>query len=274
MSFTDLATVRKHLVASNIPSLLIENTRITLVGTTDLDLPHDNLVNGSEIVKRFSSGIPTRDTGVLLTNEDEVPLSAKNLVRDSVVAASDLALSSIFSEELDYRVDHEAGTIQRMAAGAIPNSYPVAVWFDNYKIFELSADYVMDYPQGKIRRAAGSTIPDGATLMIDYTISQGSAEDTLIEQSIVEAHDIIERGLRDGYDGTSTDQGLKTGATYLTLAIVARGMAALALTKNTGTDANSRAREWQQLSEKWTAAAWNVLAPFVNPHLLRSIVVE
>ncbi len=46
------------------------------------------------------------------------------------------------------------------------------------------------------------------------------------------------------------------------------------LTRNTGSDANSRAREWQQLSDKWNAAAWNVLASFINPHLMRSTVIE
>ncbi len=274
MSFTDLATVRKHLVAAYLPEKFIENVRVTLIGTLDATLPHDNLVADSELVKRVASDVPTRETSILLTNEDEVSLSNKNLVPDSVAMASDLALATIFDEEQDFRVSHAAGTVMRMASGTIPNSFPVVVWYDYYETFEPSTDYIVNFNEGKIRRKSGSAIPDGATLLVDYTIAQGSAEDSLIEQAIVEAQDMIVRGLREGYNGSSTDQGLQSGASYLSLAIIARGMAALMLTRNTGSDANTRAREWQQLSEKWSAAAWNVLAPFVTPHSLRSIVVE
>lgn len=274
MAFTDLSTIRKHLVAANIPELPIENLTITLVGTTEIELPHENLVVDSEVVKRLASDVPFGETGILLTNEDEVSLLNKYLVPNSVAVASDLALSTIYSEEFDFRVNREAGSISRMAAGTIPNSFPVAVWYEYYEQFETATDYVINHAQGTIRRTSGSAIPNGATLLIDYLVTRGAAEDALIDQAIVEAQDVIVRALREGYSASSTDQGLKTGAAYLTLSIVSRGMAALMLTRNTGSDANSRAREWQQLSEKWNSVAWNVLAPFVNPHLLRSIVVE
>lgn len=274
MAFTDLATVRKHLVASNLPASNVENQRITLNETAHVTLPHANIQLYSERVKRVASDIPTRETGLLLVDEKDVPLANKDLVRDSVAVASDIALDAIFTEEQDYRVDLSVGVIQRMASGSIPNVFPVVVWYEHYDVYSSSSDYVIDYAAGTIRRAVSSSIPDGGTVLIDYSVAEGWAEDSLINQAIIEAQDIIERALREGYDGTSTQQGLKTGATYMTLSIVSRGMAALMLTRNIGADANSRAREWQQLCEKWSEAAWNVLAPFVNPHSLRSIVVE
>ena len=274
MAFTTLPTVRKHLVASNVPSQLFENNRITLVGTTEVTLPHGNLLANTEIVKRIPSDKASLESAVLLTDENQVSLAQKNLVRNSVVVAADLALTSIYNEELDFRVDHAAGKISRRASGSIPNSTPAAVWYDYYQKYAAGSDYVINSAEGTIRRASGSSIADGETLLIDYTVAQGAAEDTLIEEAILEAEDIIVRALREGYNSSSTDQGLKTGSINLTLSIVARGMAALMLTRNTGSDANSRAREWQQLSEKWHTAAWAVLAPFVNPHLLRSIVIE
>lgn len=274
MPFTTLETIRKHLVAANVPSQRIENTRVTLVGTTEISLPHFNLETDSALVKRFASDKATYETGVLLTDEDEISLSNKYLVQGSVVIASDLALSTIFHEEYDFRVQHEAGIVSRMAAGAIPNSFPAVVWYNYFEVFESATDFVLDYVEGTLRRTSGSAIPDGATLLIDYTVAQGAAEDALIEQAIVEAEDIVVRALREGYNSSSTDQGLKTGTAYLTLSIVSRGMAALMLTRNRGSDSYSRAREWQQLAEKWHSAAWNVLAPFVNPHLMRSTVIE
>jgi len=274
MAFTTLDTIRKHLVAANDPSQKIENVRLTLNGTRDVSLPHFNLLEESAIVKRFASDKATVETGILLTDEDEISLINKYLVHNSVVIASDLALSSIFGEEYDFRVDSEAGTVRRMASGAIPNSYPAVIWYYYYEVFVAPGDFVLDYDAGTIRRTSGSTIPDGANILIDYTVAQGAAEDALIEQAIIEAEDMIVRALREGYSSASTDQGLKSGAAYLTLSIVARGMAALMLTRNTGSDANSRAREWQQLSDKWNAAAWNVLASFINQHLMRSTVIE
>ncbi|NUO19820.1 hypothetical protein HUU59_10260 [bacterium] len=274
MAFTTLDIIRKHLVAANLPSQRIENVRVTLSGTTEIALPHFSLETDSGVVKRVASDKATLETAVVLSDEDEISLSNKQLIRGSVAVASDLALSSIFSEEFDFRVNHEAGLISRMASGAIPNSFPVSVWYGYYDVFEPATDYVLDHDEGTLRRTAGSAIPDGASVLVDYTVAQGAAEDLLIEQAIIEADDIVVRALREGYNSSSTDQGLKTGTAYLTLSIVARGMAALMLTRNTGGDAYSRAREWQQLSDKWFAAAWNVLAPFVVPHSLRSTLIE
>jgi hypothetical protein len=274
MAFTTLSTVRKHLVAANLPETRIENVKVTLNGTTNIVLPHANLEGYTEKVKRLASDLPTRETGVLLVEEKDTDLAHKEIARDSVAVASNLALDAIYTEEIDYRVNREAGSIQRLASGSIPNVFPVVVWYDYFTTFDVSSDYVMDYSAGTIRRASGSTIMDGETVYLDYTVMEGWAEDALINQAIIEAQDMIESCLREGYNGSSTDQGLKTGATYMTLGIVSRGMAALMLTRNTGSDANSRAREWQQLCEKWTEAAWNVLAPFVNPHSVRSVVVD
>lgn len=274
MAFTDLATVRKHLVAASVPSQTYENSPVTLTGTTPQYLPHAHLLSNSVIVKWLASDKPERENAVLLINEDDSSLAHKNVVRNSVTVAADLALSQVFSEELDYRMNHRLGRIRRLAGGNISNSFPVVVWYHYYELFDETTDFIVDHSAGSVRRTTGSAIPDGANVLVDYTISQGSAEDVLIDQAIVEAQDIIVRGLRDGYTAASTDQGLKTGANYLALSIVSRGMSALMLTRNVGSDAYSRAREWQQLSDKWFGAAWNVLAPFVDPHSLRSIVVE
>ncbi|MCB9357573.1 MAG: hypothetical protein H6505_03280 [Calditrichaeota bacterium] len=273
MAFTDLATVRKHLVASNLPETEYENVPITLHGTTQTALP-DALSLLSVSVKWLADELPTLEDSIVLQDEKESSLLEKRIVPNSFLAASTPTLAQLYLEEHDYRVDYDNGLLRRLASGSIPNSVPVAVWYQYFEEFSDGTDYVVDYTRGTVRRTTGSAIPDGATVLLDYIIAQGTAEDVLIEQAIVEAQDIIVRSLREGYTTSSTDQGLKTGAINLALSIVARGMAALMLTRNTGSDAYSRAREWQQLSDKWLAVAWNVLAPFVRPNAMRSIVVE
>ncbi|MBK6912016.1 MAG: hypothetical protein IPH10_13980 [bacterium] len=274
MPFIDLPTVRKHLVAANIPALKIENTRVTITSLGPVPLEHANLVANSEAVRLLASDVPYLESALVVSNEEPVGLAFKQIVPGTVVIAADRALTTVFTEETDYQVDHTAGSITRRASGAIPNFSPVYVWYSYYTQFEITTDYTLDFAAGTIRRVAGGAIPEGANVYVDYFVSQGSAEDVLIDQAIIEVQDIIVRGLRPGYSASSTDQGLKTGACYLTLAHVARCMSALVLTRSTGTDANSRAREWMTLAEKWEAQAWNILAPFVTPHLMRSSVVE
>ncbi|MBK6765538.1 MAG: hypothetical protein IPG71_04185 [bacterium] len=269
MSFTTVDTIRKHLIAAVEPEQSFENVSVQFVGTDQALLPHANLVDSTVHVKLLASELPERESAVLLVDEDLAALSNKSLARGSIVVAKDFALTQVFDEERDYRVDYQNGRLWRLSAGDIPNSFPVVVWYDRYENFEETADFIVDYAAGSVRRAAGSGIPDGATALVDYTVAQGAAEDALIEVAITEAEDVIVRNLRDGYSASSTDQGLKTGANYLTLSIVARSMSALTLTRNVGSDAYSRAREWQQLSEKWLAAAWQVLAPFITPHSMR-----
>lgn len=273
MPFTDLETVRKHLVAAATPAAAYANVLVTLKEVEPVALPHAHLQSGL-LAKWLAADPPTRETSVMLVNEDPVSLAQKDLERGSVAVALDLGLSAIYDEERDYRLDYNDGIIQRLATGAIPNSVTVVVWYNYYERVQETTDFIVDYAAGTIRRTSSGAIPDGATILVDYAVAQGSAEDALIEQAIVEAQDIVVRSLREGYSASSTDQGLKTGTIYLTLSIVARGMAALMLTRNSGSDAYSRAREWQQLSDKWTTAAWNVLAPFIRPNAMRSTVVE
>jgi hypothetical protein len=99
-------------------------------------------------------------------------------------------------------------------------------------------------------------------------------EDTLIDQAIIEAQDLILRNLAEGYDEYSSDQGITTGATQLALSIVARGLAADVLIINSAADAYHRSKEWQALSELWESTAWETLSPFLDAQAMNSPVVQ
>ena len=66
--------------------------------------------------------------------------------------------------------------------------------------------------------------PDGAAVLVDYTVTAGCVEDDLVDQAITEAEDIILRSLAEEYNASSTNQGLKTGATELALSIICRAL--------------------------------------------------
>lgn len=270
MPFTNRNIVLTHLMASALPESAFENVPITLTGTADAQLPHANILDESIALKCSSDEKATRLSGVVLTNYDETSLSHSHIVPQSLVVAGDDSLSTVFVEEKDYLVNEHDGKISRLPGTAITSGASLVVWYDYFTLYELSTDYRVNYENGTVSRTSGSAIPDGATVLADYSVAEGSADALLIDEAIIEAEDMIARCLREGYTVNSTDVGLRTGATYLSLSIFARGMAALTLTTFRGSDAAARAKEWQAAAENWWKLAWDTLAPFTLPHSLRS----
>lgn len=270
MPFTTLTTVKKHLLNSTFGPLHIEDFAITLNGTTDVELPHHNLAANSETVKRSEQVAPKRNTGITLTATNWSNLEDPNLVRGSVAVVLAETLSTVYVEETDYQIDYDVGRIRRTATSGIPSLTTVEVFYSYYKWLTANDDYVLDPVNGKIHRTTTGVIPDGGNVLIDYDITAGSVTDDLINQSITEAEDLIVRNLAPGYNQNSTDQGLKTGSTYLVLSIIARAMCTEFLGRRTGADGATRGRDWMLLAQQYEAKAWQVLQPFINPIVIRS----
>lgn len=273
MSYTDRTTVRTHLIAPQLPETSFQNVPITLTGEDSVELPHANLIEGSVIVKWIASESSVHQSGVVMNNYDETSLAHELIVPGSLVTAFDESLQTVFAEEKDFRVNETDGKIARVPGSSIGNAIPLVLWYDYFVPFDEGDDYVLNTNKGNIARASGSAIPDGATVLVDYTVAEGSADDLLIDAAILEAEDMIVRCLREGYTENSIDYGLHSGATYLALSIVAQGVAAFTLNRNRGTDAASRAKEWQALSVNWWKLAWDTLAPFTLPHSPRTPLV-
>ena len=264
MSFTNLATVKKHLLSTDIGSQRVECVPITLNAEDDSILPDQNLVQYSEIVKWETTLPPTNEGPITMSDNGKMSLSAGNVVRGSVVVTLSETLSTVYVEEADYQLDYSSGALRRVPTGGIPNNQPVYVYYNKYSTFHPGSDYDMDYVRGTIRRRSGSSIPDKARVLVDYMRATGSVTDDLISQAIVEAEDLIVRSLSAAYSSSSTDQGLQTGATLLTLSIVARDMTAENLGRRVTSDSGGRAKEWQNLSTLYEARAWETLRPFLE----------
>jgi len=270
MSYTSLSIVRAHLLNSDDDALSIQNLPITLTGQNDVALPHQHLVSNSETVKWDVQNLPGKDGPLTLSDYDKVQLSDGHLIRGSVVVTLGDTLSTVYTAETDYKVDYQSGFIHRLLSGAIPANQPVYVFYNCYAVFTGRTDYVLDCDRGTIHRTSNSAIPDGATVLIDYAVAAGSVTDALITQAIVEAEDLIVRSLATGYTAQSADQGLKTGATMLVLSFVARDMATEALARQPGSDAGTRAKEWQNLSALYEARAWETLRPYLERYPMHS----
>lgn len=270
MSFTTLTTVKLHLLNSAAGPLHVEHHPVQLAGTADTELPHHSLVSASETVKRNDSNTPVSSGPHILSAYDWSNLTDTEVVPDTVVVALDSSCEQLFTEEVDYQIDYELGRIRRVPGTQIPDLTPVLVYYAAYRLFALSTDYAIDYESGKLHRTATGAIPDGGTVLVDYDVTTASVEDALVLQAIVEAEDVIARNLAPGYSAESTDQGLQTGATYLSLSIIARALCTEFLARRTTSDGATRAKEWVTLSERYEAKAFEVLRPFLNPISLRA----
>ena len=270
MSFTTLTTVRKHLLSSGLGTLHMENLSVTLEGTADVELPHFALLPSSETVKRDVS-VTVGDSGPhTLADYNWSSLETDQIVPRSVVVTLDSSCQTRYTEEADYQVDYEGGRIRRVPGSAIANFTPVLVYYVAYARFVADTDYELDYALGRLHRLESGGLADGATVLVDYDVTAGSVEDALIQQAITEVEDVIVRNLAPGYSAESTDQGLTTGATYLSLSVIARALCTEFLARRTTSDGATRAKEWISLSERYEAKAYEVLRPFLNPISLRA----
>jgi hypothetical protein len=270
MSFTTPILVKTHLLTGTFPELVIRDHAVTFTDTTEIELPHHNLVADSIVVKRDVLAAPYLDSSATLKEEEFVSLEHAQLVPGSAVVTLSEALTTVYVDEVDYQIDYVNGRVRRLASGSIPDQQPVIVYYDYFSLFERGPDFSIDEANGILTREEGGAISAGATVLVDYTVAAGAVEDDLITEAIAEAEDMILRLLSPDYNSGSTDQGLKTGATELSLSIICRAAAAEALSRRATTDISGRAKEWQQLSRFYEQQAWNTLAPFLLPLSVRS----
>ncbi|MBU1881042.1 hypothetical protein KKA08_03345 [bacterium] len=269
MSWTTLATIRKHLSDAEVASTTIENQEQVLIGTDQVQLLHKSLTTASEEVKSIDLASPHSAGGLSLSGVSWLNLAHANLVPETVVVAADQALETVYVEGSDYVVDYENGKIKRVSGSSIPDETTSYIWYFYFTIHTKDTDYEIDYSGGKLNRIAIGAIPDGATVFVDYTTSAGTVTDDLINQAITEAEDKILARLQEDYSASSTDQGLKTGATELSLTIVCNAKAMDMMLKLPSDESDGAARQWAELSRRYERQAWKTLDRFLQPRAWR-----
>ncbi len=263
MSWTDSATVKKHLFDLDRLETELTDVEVHLDNSGGGSLPHRGIVENSEKVKVLAALEPAEESNVTLNGESWVELDYENLVPGDIVVATDDGLETLYRMDEDYAVNWEGGKLRRIDTGSIGNGAVVTVYYLRNQVLVKDTDYPIDYSAGEITVATGSTLEPDTTLWVDYQISAASGADQLISEAIVEAEDRILSNLSDDYDGDSEDQGLKTGATELTLSIICRGLGSRALCDG-APSAEGRSRGWRELAILFEVSAWRTLRQFLK----------
>jgi len=274
MSWTDLDTVRKHLQETAVAATAIEDEEHVLTGTDQVQLEHKSLTQNSEEVKTIDLSSPYSVGSVTLSGTAWRNLPHANLVPDTAVVTADLALDTVYVEGTDYVMDYEEGKLKRVAGTAIPDGGTVYIWYFYFTVHTRDTDYQINYNAGKLNRIDGGGIADGSTVYVDYSTSAGTVTDDLINEAITEAEDKILVRLADEYSSSSTDQGLITGATELTLAIICNAKAMDILLKSPTDDADGAASQWRQMSVRYETQAWRTLDRFLKSRPRRQPVAK
>lgn len=263
MSWTDTATVKKHLMQSDIADSVVENEEHTLWGTDSVQLKSAVITENSEEVKTIDSGAPYSDGANVLSGYNWTTLDHEDLAPESLVVASDEHMSDIYIEGVDYVTDYETGKIRRATGGSIGDGATVYVWYLYYTVHVKDTDYTIDYTAGTLARIGGGGIADGGIVYVDYTTTASTVPDALISEAITESEDKILARLSSDYNAGSEDQGLKTGATELSIAIIANAKSMDIMNRRHSNSSDDMARQWRELSLRYETQAWKTLSRFL-----------
>ena len=270
MSWTDSNTVKKHLMQSDVAVGTVENEEHTLWGASAVQLNSAVISENSEEVKTIDLNEPYSEGAMVLSGSNWSDLDHSDIVPDSVVVADDAVRSTIYIEGTDYVVDYENGKIRRIPGGSIGDGDTVYAWNLYFTIQVKDTDYTINYETGELTRIVDGGIADGGIVYVDYSTTASTVPDALISQAITEAEDKILGRLAEGYDESSEDQGLKTGATELAIAIICNAKAMDIMNRLHANDSDNMAKQWREMSLRYELQAWKTLSRFKAKPGIRS----
>jgi len=259
MPFTNAPLVRKHLIEHFSTGQAVENLPVKLTGTLPVKLPAAPMLANSDKVKGKEGGAPIEET-VLLTLAG-VQLASTDLIPESVAAASDSSLGTVYVEQLDFAVDYPAGKIRRLPGGALTADANVTVWYVPFKIYVRNVDYKIDYGKGEITRLASGVIEDGQSVYVDFKLDPAFLGQEIIENAVAEAEAQVVL-LVDPVFLDSSDPGLSAGATYLAVSILAHIKSLEAM--QAAAPSHQLSRSWAIMSNFYRRRAQEFLAPFAK----------
>ena len=269
MSWTTTTIVKKHLQDTGVSIDSVVDEHHILTDEDSEQLAHAYITDHSEKVKTIDSNSPYSQGSVKISGTSWKSLDFEQIVPGTMVVADDTFLTTIYIEGVDYTIDYPNGKIRRDTGGGIGDGGTVYIWYQYYTVHTKDTDYTITEETGTIARIDGGGIANGSRVWVDYELDVGSVADSLIEQAIVEAEDKILTRLSSDYSGSSTDQGLKTGATELTLSVVTREMAAEAMRTYPSSKAAALSEQWRKLSIRFEQQAWKTLSMFLATPVVR-----
>lgn len=263
MAFTTVEIVKKHILDYHLGSTGIENESVRLQGTDWIQLEKHSIFENSERIKGKEQTEPTRED-ISFASAEVQNLYHSELILDTVVAASDSSLGTVYVENVDYHVDYDAGEIVRLKGGSIPQGATISVWYLYYRVYEKGVDYDIDCLRGRIRRRSSGAIESDQWILADYTAEYGALDDEAIENAISEADSRI-LDFIDSIHQDSNNRLLVMAETYLAVSIICRIRAMESISPSRGKTESTDAMSWTALSDMYKKEAYTILAGFAGP---------
>lgn len=258
MSFTTIDIVRMHLLENHIAVSDIDSEPVKLAADTSGQLRYPPVNKESETVKAKEQIKPDFYQAMFGT-DDKITLPKGDLIRDSVVVASDSSLGQIYKENIDYSADYNAGVITRITDGAIPAG-SVAIWYMPYRVYTRGADYQIDYETGRLTRISSGEIEAGQWLYVDYISEYAFVDDDTIKNAISEANEQVLNFIDSVYS-SSTDKSLVIAETYLAIAIICRIKALWSVSSGLKNQSGS---SWSVLADQYKKDGYIFLEKFIG----------
>jgi len=259
MSFTTVEIVKKHLMENHLVIRQIDSEPVKIDADTATSLRYPPISQQSEKVKAKENIKPDYQN-VLIPQDNQVVLNKSELIRDSVVVASDSSLGTIYKENLDYTVDYDNGVITRITSGNIPLGTYISIWYMPYRVYTRGVDYSIDYVKGEIKRLGAGDIEPGQWVYVDYESEHAFIEDETITNAISEANEQVLNFIDTVYS-SSTDRSLVVAETYLAIGIICRIKALWAVSSGLKNFVSST---WSALADQYKRDAYLFLEKFVG----------
>ena len=205
MSYTTVEQVRHHLVTSAAKQERIRDQQVVLY--TDREVPfYGGPVDESTfLVKSLRAKSFQRVAKTLVSGANA--LGHVNIIRGSVVLASDRSLGRIYEENCDYVVDYDAGAVYAKEDGDLEVGMTVCIWFSPYVVYTSGTDYQVYCDRGNIRAYASGAIASGETVILDYSSVYTDLADEIVNHAVLMANSMIEQV--DDHDWKTTGRLFK-----------------------------------------------------------------
>lgn len=259
MSFTTVDIVRNHILENHISISEIDSEPVKIAEDFKGILRYPPVVKDSECVKGKEQLKPDYQE-ITFTGENQVNLLKSELVRDSVVVASDSSLGHIYKENIDYTIDYSNGIILRIVDGDISTGESLSIWYMPYRVYTRGTDYTIDYEKGEIKKLASGDIETGQWLYVDYTSEYAFISDETITNAINEANEQVLNFIDSAYS-SSSDRSLVVAETYLTIAIICRIKAMWAVSAGMR---NNISLTWSALADQYKRDGYLLLEKFIG----------
>ncbi len=260
MLYTSVEKIRQYLTSIFPVQDRIVDQLISLIGTDATTFFGGSIDESSLLVKSNQSSQLSQHSVTLGNPTTALPDSL--IIRESVVAASDSSLGTVYTENVDFIIDYSAGELTIKSGGALTAGHKIVVWYSNFVTYTKNVDYTLDAAEGSLKRIAAGAISSGESVMLDYEPVYQSYTEQLLQNAVDEANNLIEKTV-DPDQQFGIEPALQAAATYRALEIVSRAAAARELSSLRGQD--KVAAVWLKIAETYATRADELLKSFRPP---------